>query len=71
MCDYNRLPNTGYKDLRRIYGDVNVENALIFITNSTDPKGLAVCIPLTYERVEAVLESVHGEFLLGWLKKYA
>ena len=60
-----------YDDLIRVYGAKNVEDTCIYITQSTDPKGLAVSIPPTKDRVEAVLEAVHGEFLLEWLKKYA
>ncbi len=62
------MNNTDYSDLISIYGATNVENALIFISNSTDPKGLRVSIPPTNQRVTEVLEAVHGEFLLGGLK---
>ena len=33
--------------------------------------GLKVVIPITYERVEAVLDAIHSETLLSQLKKYA
>lgn len=46
------------------YGTRNVERAMIFIVQQRHPQtDLYVLIPRTRERIEAVLEAVHGEFL--------
>jgi len=44
------------------WGGYRVEDAMIFIERGKDHRGLAVSIPVTKERVEAVLEAVYGEF---------
>ena len=48
--------------LAQKWGGQRVEKTMIFIERSTDYRGLAVSIPVTKERVEAVLEAVYGEF---------
>ncbi len=58
-------------ELKRIYGLNNCLMATCCIIDSTDIKGLKVVIPITYKRVEAILEAVHGETILHQLKKYA
>ncbi len=56
--------------LIKLYGEKNVENAAIFITQQCDPKGLAVSIPPTKDRVESILDAIHGEFLDGYLARW-
>jgi hypothetical protein len=48
------------------YGQQNVERTMIYITQQRDPKkDLWVNIRPTAERVEKILDAVHGEFLNG------
>ncbi len=61
----NELPETDYSDLIQKYGEKNVENTCIYIFQATDPRGLAVGIQPSYERVAEVLDTVHREFLTG------
>lgn len=44
------------------WGGQRVEEAMIFIEHAKDHKGLLVSIPVTKERVGAVLEAVYGEY---------
>lgn len=52
-----------YFSLINKYGEANVEETMIYITKSTDPRGLAVNILPTKERVAELLDAVHREFL--------
>lgn len=46
------------------YGEQNVERTMIYITEQREPKTeLHVNIPYTADRVEKILDAVHGEFL--------
>lgn len=64
MC--NVLPpifrNDDQKALVEKWGGQRVEDAMIFIERGKDHRGLLVSIPVTKERVEAVLEAVYGEY---------
>ena len=53
-----------YFDLIEKYGEKNVEETMMYITNSTDPRGLAVLITPTVSRVTEILDAVHREFLV-------
>jgi len=48
------------------YGERNVERTMIYITEQREPlTELHVSIRPTAERVEKILDAVHGEFLNG------
>jgi hypothetical protein len=47
------------------YGQWNVEQTMIYITQACDNRERSVAIPATAERVEKILDAVHGEFLNG------
>lgn len=48
------------------YGQKNVENTMIYISGQLHPKtDLQVNIPYTIDRVEKILDAVHGEYLHG------
>ena len=49
-----------FNDLIDEYGAQNVELAMICIVRATDPKGKAIMIDPTHERVSAVLEAVYA-----------
>ena len=52
-----------YLGLIKKYGEANVEETMLYITKSTDPRGLAVNILPTTKRVAELLDAVHREFL--------
>ena len=66
MNDINELPpvlsEEAMQALVEKWGPFRVEDAMIFITESKDHRGLAVSILVTKERIEAVLEAVYGEY---------
>ena len=66
-CSLNRFPDPD--ELQRLtekYGDRNVERTAIFILEQREPHTeLHVGIPQTAERIEKILDAVHGEFLDG------
>lgn len=48
------------------YGDQNVERTMIYITEQREPRTeLHVNIPYTADRVEKILDAVHGDYLDG------
>lgn len=52
--------------LSKKYGQQNVERTMIYITEQRDPRtDLHVLIPYTLDRVEKILDAVHGEYLNG------
>ncbi len=59
----NRLVDTA--KLMEKYGPRNVENVMICITEQRTPdkRDLHVHIPLTTERIEKVLDAIHGEHI--------
>ncbi|KKN76764.1 hypothetical protein LCGC14_0367350 [marine sediment metagenome] len=67
--DINRMvfPDQAELDLLcEKYGQPNVERTMIYIMAQRDPKtDLHVSIPTAAERVEKILDAVHGEFLNG------
>lgn len=67
--DINRMVLPDQAELDRLsekYGQQNVERTMIYITEQRDPRtDLHVLIPYTLDRVEKILDAVHGEFLNG------
>lgn len=52
--------------LSKKYGQQNVERTMIYITEQREPRTeLRVNIPYTADRVEKILDAVHGEYLDG------
>lgn len=68
-CSFNRMvfPDQAELDLLcEKYGEQNVERTMIYITQQRQPKTeLQVNIPYTVDRVEQILDAVHGEYLNG------
>ena len=44
------------------WGGERVEDTMMYIEGAKDHRGLLVRIPVTKERVEAVLKAVYGEY---------
>jgi len=68
-CSFNQIVSFDQTELDRLcekYGQQNVERTMIYITEAREPKtDLHVAIPYTIDRVEKILDAVHGEFLNG------
>lgn len=50
------------------FGETEVERALIFIAEATNPRGLRIRVKPTPEMVRDLLESVHGRLGLNEVK---
>ena len=51
-------------ELVELYGEKNVEDAMMFIINSHDFRGLAICIDPDPELIREILWAVHGPYLI-------
>lgn len=66
QMDLNWLNGEELDRLSEKYGQPNVERTMIYITEQKHPeRDLFINIPYTIDRVEKILEAVHGEYLNG------
>lgn len=56
-----------YAALIKRYGEHNVEEAMIFLRQQCDPRGLPVYIKATPKLVKRLLAPIHGRYEAKWL----